>query len=122
MKVSKKFVWLCTCAAIAVPAAPAFAQDNEETSAESGENRNQIIVTARKTEETLLETPVAVSVLSGEFLDQLVDLASFLTDVAVADVLPHDARADLVGVRRCARGPLRGGAHRGHGPGPQGSV
>lgn len=52
--------------ALAMPAT-AYAQDEEP---EAGQGSNVIIVTASKREQTLQETPIAVSVTSGEVLEQ----------------------------------------------------
>ncbi|MFP3944098.1 MAG: TonB-dependent receptor, partial [Alphaproteobacteria bacterium] len=71
---------LAACAAVALLGAPAFAQD-EETPAEAeepgvaddAETEDVIVVTARRTEETLQSTPVAVSAFGEEDLsDRLV--------------------------------------------------
>mgnify|MGYP001794002889 CR=1 FL=1 len=58
-------------AAVAMTAygAPALAQDAVEEEAES--RQDVITVTARKTEETLQETPVAVSVVTADVIDNL---------------------------------------------------
>jgi iron complex outermembrane recepter protein len=63
-----RFTLLAGAAAVAV-AMPgvAFAQDAEP---EAQEGSNQIIVTASKREQTLQEVPIAVSVTSGEVLEQ----------------------------------------------------
>jgi len=58
MSSTKNAFWIAASAIAISTAAPAFAQPDT------------IVVTARKTEETLLETPVAVSVVSGDFLDE----------------------------------------------------
>lgn len=67
---SKTFLML-GAAAIAMTAysVPAMAQDAVEEEAES--RQDVITVTARKTEETLQETPVAVSVVTADVIDNL---------------------------------------------------
>ncbi len=62
-----------TAAAVAAFAPlPAFAQDaappTEETSADTSIGNNEIVVTARKREETLLDVPVAITAISGDTL------------------------------------------------------
>ena len=52
---------LATASALALAGGQAFAQDGE--AAEEGEDQNVIIVTARAREETLLEVPLAISVV-----------------------------------------------------------
>ncbi|MGZ8363870.1 MAG: TonB-dependent receptor [Caulobacteraceae bacterium] len=49
-------------------AAPAFAQDNGQTSASTVD---ELVVTARRREENLQDVPIAVSALSGEKLEQI---------------------------------------------------
>ena len=59
-----------TAFALAAPGV-AFAQDgDDDTALEAPENANRIIVTASKREQTLQETPIAVSVTSGEVIEQ----------------------------------------------------
>ncbi|MEL7540683.1 MAG: TonB-dependent receptor, partial [Pseudomonadota bacterium] len=67
---SKNFLMI-GAAAVAMSAygAPALAQDAGEEEAES--RQDVITVTARKTEETLQETPVAVSVVTADVIDNL---------------------------------------------------
>ncbi len=69
---SYRFALLTGVAAFAVTApTAAFAQDAEDgTTLEAPEAGNQIIVTASKRETTLQETPISVSVTSGETLEQ----------------------------------------------------
>jgi outer membrane receptor protein involved in Fe transport len=67
---SYRFTLLAGAAAFAVAApSAAFAQD-EQPEVEAPESSNVIIVTASKREQTLQETPISVSVTSGEVLDQ----------------------------------------------------
>jgi len=61
-------------AGLALLAAPAIAQDNSggatDASAAEGSDGNQIVVTARRREERLLDVPLSVTALSGEQLEQ----------------------------------------------------
>ncbi|AOL95380.1 TonB-dependent receptor [Porphyrobacter sp. LM 6] len=63
-----RFTLLAGAAAFAL-ATPAMAQD-QEPEAGAEESSNVIIVTASKREQTLQETPISVSVTSGEVLEQ----------------------------------------------------
>ena len=85
MKSLKKSILLSSVLAVALPFAPAYAQS---TPAVDGAP-NDIIVTARKTKETLQDTPVAVSVITGDFLDktgftQVADVARFVPGVSLS--------------------------------------
>jgi iron complex outermembrane recepter protein len=64
-----RFSLLAGAALFAMPGA-ALAQDAGEPEVESPESSNVIIVTASKREQTLQETPISVSVTSGEVLEQ----------------------------------------------------
>lgn len=76
----KKAELLAASAALIVFATPAFAQDTTPATQtpstatppgnQPGEDSADIIVTATKREQTLLDTPVAVSVVSGETIQQ----------------------------------------------------
>jgi iron complex outermembrane receptor protein len=62
---------LAGCAAIAAFAAPAYAQDAAaEPAGASKADDGQIIVTARRREERLIDVPLSVTALSGESLTQ----------------------------------------------------
>jgi len=62
---------LAGCAGIAAFAAPAYAQDTAaEPAGASAADDGQIIVTARRREERLIDVPLSVTVLSGESLTQ----------------------------------------------------
>ena len=66
---------LLTAAAVVALAAPfgAFAQDTtppEETSADTSVGETEIVVTARKREETLLDVPVAATAISGDLIEK----------------------------------------------------
>src|SRR5690606_11416841 len=51
-------------------AAPAVAQDQGTTATEATPSGGEILVTARRREESLQETPIAVSALSAEVLEE----------------------------------------------------
>jgi iron complex outermembrane recepter protein len=67
---TSRALMLAGCAAIATFAAPAFAQDAvDETASVSDEaEEGEIIVTARRREERLIDVPLSVTALSGETL------------------------------------------------------
>jgi iron complex outermembrane receptor protein len=72
MKLSKSlFLGAASSIAMAI-SCPAIAQTDTGTDAspEDEARMNTVIVNARKTDETLFETPVAVSVVSAEFLEE----------------------------------------------------
>ncbi len=64
-----RFTLLAGAALFAMPGA-ALAQDAGEPEVDTPESSNVIIVTASKREQTLQETPISVSVTSGEVLEQ----------------------------------------------------
>ncbi len=67
----KRMVKSALLAATMITPVAAFAQDNDVVASEEGfTDGNVIIVTARKKEETLLDAPLAVSVLGQEELEQ----------------------------------------------------
>ncbi len=71
MKVTKSLMLSASFVALGV-ATPAIAQENqadESAAEERSANSNAIVVTATRREQTLQEVPVAVSVVSGELLD-----------------------------------------------------
>ncbi len=71
MRMLTKTVLLATAAAGLLPLTPAMAQQADSDQASAADVApNDIIVTARKTKETLQDTPVAVSVVTGEFLER----------------------------------------------------
>ncbi|HEV8408758.1 MAG TPA: hypothetical protein VGQ34_12575, partial [Sphingomicrobium sp.] len=82
---------LGTVAAAALIATPAIAQENSDTNPGTANNQQtqntaptasdqQIVVTARRRSEVLLNVPIAVTAYSGEQLDR--DGALTITDVA----------------------------------------
>ena len=90
MKFLSKSILLATAAAAFAPIAPAMAQTVDSDAASEAEvSPNDIIVTARKTKETLQDAPVAVSVVTGEFLDrtgftQVVDVVRFVPGISLS--------------------------------------
>ena len=87
----KKLVWLSSVAVVAFPAVPVQAQKAAPQAAAESEELapNEIIVTARKTKETLQDTPIAVSVVTGEFLErtgfvQVSEIVRFVPGVALS--------------------------------------
>src|SRR6476660_5388287 len=68
---SHRFLTAVAATALSAPL-PAFAQDAtpqpQETSADTSVGNNEIVVTARKREETLLNVPVAITAISGDTL------------------------------------------------------
>lgn len=83
----RRFVVLAGVSALALAAAPAWAQDSASTP-EEGFADDAIIVTATKRETTLQETPIAVSVTMGEAIERaqirdLKDLSSLVPSLRV---------------------------------------
>lgn len=101
-----KSLLLVGAAAVAMTAyaAPAFAQDNIEEEAEA--RQDVITVTARKTEETLQEAPVAVSVVTADVIDNL-----SLTDLADISKLTPGLSFDNEFGRDSNRPVIRGQAN-----------
>ncbi len=89
MKFLSKCLWLASAAAV-IPLAPAMAQEaGLEAAADGTIAPNDIIVSARKTPETLQDTPLAVSVVTGEFLDrtgftQVSEIVRFVPGIALS--------------------------------------
>jgi iron complex outermembrane receptor protein len=90
MNFLSKSVLLASAAMAIMPLAPAFAQDvDSEAATSADEAPNDIIVSARKTPETLQDTPLAVSVITGDFLDrtgfvQVSEVARFIPGIALS--------------------------------------
>ena len=81
---------LLASAAVVMPITPALAREaDSDAGTSASEAPNDIIVTARKTKETLQDAPVAVSVVTGEFLDrtgftQVVDVVRFVSGISLS--------------------------------------
>ncbi|MEM1196537.1 MAG: TonB-dependent receptor [Pseudomonadota bacterium] len=92
-----------TALAIAVPSA-AMAQDTEaddDFALEAPENSNRIIVTASKREQTLQETPIAVSVTSAEVIEQaqirdVLDLQTVTPSLRVSQLQTSSASTFII--------------------------
>ncbi len=99
---SYRFTLLAGAAAFAVSApGVAFAQDADEPELEAPESGNQIIVTASKREQTLQETPISVSVTSGETLEQaqirdVLDLQTVTPSLRVSQLQTSSATTFIV--------------------------
>ncbi|WP_416832206.1 MAG: TonB-dependent receptor [Erythrobacter sp.] len=100
---SYRFTLLAGAAVFAVTApSVAVAQDMEEdTGLEAPENSNQIIVTASKREQTLQETPISVSVTSGETLEaaqirDVLDLQSVTPSLRVSQLQTASASTFII--------------------------
>ncbi|MFZ1566323.1 TonB-dependent receptor plug domain-containing protein, partial [Sphingorhabdus sp.] len=68
---------------LSVMSAPVWAQD--EAAADEGEGGGEIIVTARRREESLLDVPISVTAYSGEALAQ----SGALDITAISDTTPN---------------------------------
>lgn len=97
-QISTKFVQAAVSAALAYSASSAVLGAPNETSAASLE---EIVVTARKREETLLETPVAVSVITGADIEakgvqNLYDVALFTPGLTYFDALQNQLGTPVI--------------------------
>ena len=98
---SYRFTLLAGAAAIAVSMpGVALAQDQEPELA-APESSNQIIVTASKREQTLQETPIAVSVTSGEVIEQaqirdVLDLQTVTPSLRVSQLQTSSASTFII--------------------------
>lgn len=86
--------------AFAIPSA-AFAQDADEEFAEEEFDSNVIVVTATKREQTLQETPISVSVTSGETLENaqirdVLDLQSVTPSLRVSQLQTASASTFII--------------------------
>lgn len=92
MKLTRKKILASVLATAALPVTPLMAQNEGEAQAaeEQSADSSVIVVTARKTSESLFETPVAVSVISGEFLEQtgFVEVGDIVRFVPGFDLTP----------------------------------
>lgn len=98
---SYRFTLLTSAAAfaLAMPAA-AFAQDQEPEAGDEGSS-NEIIVTASKREQTLQETPISVSVTSGEVIERaqirdVLDLQSVVPSLRVSQLQTSSATTFII--------------------------
>ncbi|MCK0127815.1 TonB-dependent receptor [Erythrobacter sp. F6033] len=100
-----RFTLLAGAAAFAVSApGVAFAQDletDDDTELEAPANNNQIIVTASKRETTLQETPISVSVTSGETLENaqirdVLDLQTVTPSLRVSQLQTSSASTFII--------------------------
>ncbi len=79
----------------------ALAQDAEEPELEAPQNSNQIIVTASKREQTLQETPISVSVTTGETLQNaqirdVLDLQTVTPSLRVSQLQTSSASTFII--------------------------
>ena len=86
--------------ALAMPGI-ALAQDGEEPAVDDPESSNVIIVTASKREQTLQETPISVSVTSGETLEQaqirdILDLQTVTPSLRVSQLQSASATTVII--------------------------
>ncbi len=85
-----KNILLASAAAVILPITPALAQEADSGVAPSADEApNDIIVSARKVKETLQDAPVAVSVITGEFLErtgfvQVSEIVRFVPGIALS--------------------------------------
>ena len=93
MKLLSKTFLLTSVAAVLAPISPALAQTADSPAATDASDDavapNDIIVSARKTKETLQDTPLAVSVVTGDFLEktgftQVSEVVRFVPGVALS--------------------------------------
>jgi len=99
---SYRFTLLAGAAAFAVSAPTvAFAQDGEQPELEAPQASNQIIVTASKREQTLQETPISVSVTTGETLQNaqirdVLDLQTVTPSLRVSQLQTSSASTFII--------------------------
>ncbi|WP_296719747.1 TonB-dependent receptor [Erythrobacter sp.] len=96
-----RFTLLASAAAFVITTpAVAMAQD-QEPELEAPESSNQIIVTASKREQTLQETPISVSVTSGEVIEQaqirdVLDLQTLTPSLRVSQLQTSSASTFII--------------------------
>ena len=93
MKTLSKTFLFASAAAVLVPLTPAMAQTSDSPAADDAASGNvapnDIVVSARKTKETLQDAPLAVSVITGDFLEktgftQVSEVARFVPGIALS--------------------------------------
>ncbi|MFU7529438.1 TonB-dependent receptor [Qipengyuania sp. ASV99] len=99
---SYRFALLSGAAVFAITApGAAFAQDADQPELEAPQSGNQIIVTASKREQTLQETPISVSVTTGETLEQaqirdILDLQTVTPSLRVSQLQSASASTFII--------------------------
>ena len=98
---SYRFTLLAGAAAIAVAMPGAALAQDQEPEVEAPESSNVIIVTASKREQTLQETPIAVSVTSGETIERaqirdVLDLQSVVPSLRVSQLQTSSATTFII--------------------------
>jgi len=99
-----RFAALAGSSALALVSAPALAQDFEQEGSEPASEApsdNVIVVTATKREQTLQETPISVSVTSGETLEQaqirdILDLQTVAPSLRVSQLQTSSASTFII--------------------------
>jgi len=90
-----------TAIAITTPGVALAQEADEDVALEAPENANRIIVTASKREQTLQETPISVSVTSGEVLEaaqirDVLDLQSVTPSLRVSQLQTSSASTFII--------------------------
>ncbi len=98
---SYRFTLLAGAAAFALGTPGVALAQDQEPEAESPESSNQIIVTASKREQTLQETPISVSVTSGETIERaqirdVLDLQSVVPSLRVSQLQTSSATTFII--------------------------
>ncbi len=108
MKLKIRLACLSSAALIALCASAAYADDAKPTPPPATDNQNsganEILVTARKTKETIQDAPLAVSVITGALLEktnfsQLSDVARFVPGLALVPLnTARDTGSEIRGI------------------------
>jgi iron complex outermembrane receptor protein len=69
-RTAKRMIWVVGTALVAANAGPAVAQQNDSPEASSGEIE-ELIVTARRRDESLQDVPIAITAFTGEQLERI---------------------------------------------------
>lgn len=98
---SYRFTLLAGAAAFAIAMPGAALAQDQEPELEAPEASNQIIVTASKREQTLQETPISVSVTSGEVIEQaqirdVLDLQTVTPSLRVSQLQTSSASTFII--------------------------